>query len=98
MYRRRYSLAELTFQNEGGEMWLCMNDSFVSAVQDHSDPTRLVVRARRKEHLNRLFPNHEVIVTPNRDYAARVFVSREEFARVVTERIGGIDYDNFKDS
>ena len=79
-------------------MWICMSDGFVSAVQDHDDPSRLAVRARKREHLERLFPGHEIVTTPDRDYAARVFVSREEFAKVVAERIANIGYDNFKDS
>ncbi len=79
-------------------MWVCLNDAFVSAVQDHDDPSRLVVRARRKEHLERLFPGRVIVMTPDRDYAARVFVSRDEFASVMADRIEKIDYDNFKSS
>jgi hypothetical protein len=37
-------------------VWIAMTDSFVSAVQDRNDPSRLVVRARKAEHLERLFP------------------------------------------
>jgi hypothetical protein len=79
-------------------MWICCNDSFVSAVQDYHDPNRLCVRARKREHLQRLFPNAEIIKVPNTDYACRVFVSKKEFADLVTQRIEEIDYPNFKDS
>jgi hypothetical protein len=64
-------------------MWLCFSDSFISAVQDRYDPDRLVVRARNPEHLKTLFRDHELILAPDADYAARVFVRREEFTRVV---------------
>lgn len=36
-------------------MWICLNDAFVSAVQDRNNPNRLCVRARKREHLERLF-------------------------------------------
>lgn len=60
--------------------------------------TRPVIRARNPEHLRRLFPNHDVIITPRADYIARVFIQREEFNRVRTERVAEIRYDNFKES
>lgn len=79
-------------------MWIAFNDSFVSAVEDRNDSARLLVRARNPDHLKRLFPNHEVIVTPSADYIARVSVQREEFTRVLVERVADIRYDNFKAS
>ena len=79
-------------------MWVCLREGFVSAVQDRYDPGRLVVRARNPEHLKTLFPDDEIVLTPDADYAARVFIRREEFVRVVTQRISEIDYPNFKDS
>ncbi|WP_445504809.1 hypothetical protein [Microvirga sp. G4-2] len=79
-------------------MWICFNDAFVSAVQHRDDPNRLCVRARKREHLQRLLPDAEIIEIPNRDYACRVFVSKKEFAELVTRRINEIDYPNFKNS
>ncbi|WP_114944804.1 hypothetical protein [Microvirga calopogonii] len=79
-------------------MWICYNDAFVSAVQHRDDPSRLCVRARKKEHLQRLFPAAEIMEIPSRDYACRVLVSKQEFAELVTRRINEIDYPNFKDS
>src|SRR4051794_38523185 len=79
-------------------MWVCFNDAFVSAVQDKNDPDRLCVRARNRSHLEGLFRNAEIVTTPNADYACRVFVSKSEFVEIVTQRIFGIDYTNFKDS
>ena len=79
-------------------MWICMDNTFVSAVQDRGDPSRLVVRARSKEHLARLSPSKAVAITPEADYAARVFATKAEFAAVVTERIRAISYPNFKNS
>jgi hypothetical protein len=74
-----------------------MSDSFVSTVQDRNDPNTLVVRGRKAEHLKRLFPDREVVITPHADYMARVLVPRDEFVRVIAKRIEEIGYDNFKD-
>ncbi len=75
-----------------------MNDAFVSVVEDQHDPNRLLVRARDPEHFERLFPLEEVTIAPRADYIARVAVSREAFASMVTRKVGEIDYPNFKNS
>jgi hypothetical protein len=79
-------------------MWICMDNCFVSAVEDRDDPNGLLVRARKQEHLTRLFPSKPIAITPEADYAARVFVTKAEFAAVITERITAISYPNFKNS
>ena len=79
-------------------MWVCFNDAFVSAVEDRNDPARLCVRARKQEHLERLFPDIEVLQLPTTDYVFRVFVSKADFATLVADRIEHIDYPNFKNS
>jgi hypothetical protein len=79
-------------------MWVCFNNAFVSAVQDRHNPDRLCVRARKREHLERLFPNAEIITIPSRDYACRVFVTKPQFAELLARRVGEIDYPNFKNS
>ncbi len=79
-------------------MWICLTDSFVSVVQDGNDLNRMVVRGRRKEHLQALFPEREILLTPDADYVARILVTREEFASLVNRRITEITYDNFKGS
>jgi hypothetical protein len=79
-------------------MWLCLNDALVSIVQDRADPNQLWVRARRREHLRRLLPGRGIMSTPAGDYAWRAAVSKRELAGLVAERIGALDYPNFKDS
>lgn len=79
-------------------MWLCFNDGFVSAVEDRTDFDTLVIRSRRKEILNDLFGEENVLENAGTDYKYRVYVNREEFADLVRERIMNIDYDNFKNS
>ena len=56
-------------------MWICLNDAFVSAVQDRNDPSRLIVRGRKKGHLQSLFSGREILLTREADYAAQVSVT-----------------------
>ena len=37
-------------------MWIVMNDSYISAVQDRTNKMNLVVRARVREDLENAFP------------------------------------------
>lgn len=79
-------------------MWICFNDSFISAVQDRNDPDNLCVRARNRDHLAVLFPNEEIVEMPGTDYACRVFVNKAVLAELLIRRITEIDYTNFKAS
>ncbi len=80
-------------------MWLCFNDGFLSVVADKSDPTRLLVRARRKQDLvNVVGRDVQIVETPDRDYRWRTFIGLEQFKAVVGGRIEQVDYTNFKDS
>jgi hypothetical protein len=79
-------------------MWICFNDAFISAVEAEDNPNVLKVRARKKGHLKTLFPGKKIYTTEHTDYRHRVFVTRKAFARMVTDRIHELHYDNFKDS
>jgi hypothetical protein len=79
-------------------MWFCFNDGFVSAVQDRNNVNRLVVRARRLQDIENIFPDKNIIVGGSTDYNYRVFVDKTEFAEMVMDRISNINYDNFKNS
>jgi hypothetical protein len=79
-------------------MWFCFNDGFVSAVQDVKNKNLLVVRARRREHLENIFPDTKILVNAGTDYKYRVYIEKQKFALIVKERILDINYDNFKNS
>ena len=79
-------------------MWIAMNDGFISAVQHNRDPGMLVVRARNPDHLRAIFPGKRVHKRQGSDYAARVYVAKEEFSELLARRARGIDYPNFKNS
>jgi len=82
-------------------MWICLNNGFLSAVEDRNDHDFLMVRARRKEHLEAVFPEriNEIYTVPNSDYAYRISVSKKLFAHIISESIiNKISYPNFKNS
>ena len=79
-------------------MWVFTKTGFVSIVEHRDDPGRLLVRARTARHLRKLFPNHAVEKTPDADYPARVYVSRDELLQWLLKQGQGIDYTNFKSS
>ena len=79
-------------------MWLCFNNAFVSAVADSDDPDRLVVRARRREHLESVFGDEPIIVNAGTDYKYRVVADRRVFADLVHKAVMDVNYTNFKAS
>ena len=80
-------------------MWLCFNDGFLSVVSDQHDPSRLMVRARRKQVLSNVFGKDvEVVENAGSDYRWRTFIDRKTFAALVASRIDRISYTNFKGS
>jgi hypothetical protein len=79
-------------------MWLFVKDAFLSIVKYAEDPTALLVRARIKGDIERVFPNAKVKKTPSRDYLFRAVIPREEVAQAVARQAMQIDYGNFKDS
>jgi len=67
------------------------------------DPQTLLVRARIREHLERLCDAHaasglssEIITTPTHDYRFRLVIAKPTWSSVMTEMVEAIDYTNFK--
>lgn len=79
-------------------MWLLMNDSTLSIVNKNCAPDELLVRARKKGDIEKVFPAAEIKDGTGTDYRFRARVSRSEIAAAVAKRIMEIDYGNFKDS
>lgn len=94
------------------DMWLFTKHGFYSTVCARQgdgahgqpiDPSRIMVRARVRAHLDALkerFPGQigscEVHATRASDYAYRLFVDKTAWTQVVTALADEIDYDNFK--
>lgn len=81
-------------------MWVFLNNAFLSIVQDKNDPDRLMVRARLRGDLERVFPYraNEVSETPIADYRFRMSVERDEVQLMVDRAVRDITYTNFKKS
>ena len=81
-------------------MWIVMNDSFISAVEDRNNKMNLVVRARVREDLENAFPKlkNEIIESTDSDYKFRLFMAKQVLCGVMTTKIMNINYDNFKNS
>tara|TARA_B100001094_G_scaffold201103_1_gene195107 strand:+ start:3933 stop:4262 length:330 start_codon:yes stop_codon:yes gene_type:complete len=81
-------------------MWIVMNDSYISAVQDRNNKMNLVVRARVREDLENAFPSlkQDIIESTDSDYRFRLFMSKQFLCGVMNTKIMNIDYDNFKNS
>jgi hypothetical protein len=77
-------------------MWLFTTEGFVSAVAHRDQPGKLLVRARRSEHLRAIFGDVTVECTPHADYRFRAVISRAQWLAKVLAQAAMIDYDNFK--
>jgi len=87
-------------------MWIFLNNSFLSIVDNMDDPTgeTLLVRARFKGDLEAVFTDFssldllEVEETPDADYRFRTRLPRHCVASAIAQDILNINYPNFKDS
>lgn len=79
-------------------MWLMLSDSFLSIVAKDCARDELLVRARRRGDIERVFPKARVVRTPKADYLFRAVVKRSAVKKALAGEVGRISYDNFKDS
>jgi hypothetical protein len=79
-------------------MWIFTRDSFVS-ISEHPEESRLLqIRARIDGDIERLFPEAQVVETPDEDYRFRTAISRDRVAQAIALRIGHIDYQSISGS
>jgi hypothetical protein len=83
-------------------MWLAFNNAFVSVVQDKENNPNgkyLLVRARKRKHLQRMLgKSAKIVETPNRDYRWRARVKRDTLSWIMDWHCQNLTYTNFKDS
>ena len=79
-------------------MWLFLSDGFLSIVAHRSRPNHLLVRSRKRDHLTSIFPEADYFYLEYSDYPHRAVIERELVAKIISERLNDIDYDNFKNS
>lgn len=80
-------------------MWLFTKQSFLSIVSHRDRPNDCLVRARRREHIAKLFPKqaNQIFEDKEADYRWRLVVSKKQAAAVVGRYImDELTYDNFK--
>jgi hypothetical protein len=84
------------------KMWIMTTYGFFSVTQSQDDHNVLMVRARRREHIEKLqrafkvLKGLKVVDWPNRDYRFRLFVDRADWKKVMVGLIDDTDFSNFK--
>ena len=79
-------------------MWIGLNNGWLSIVEDYNDEERLLVSARKLEHITNTFPDCDYFKDSDADYPYRAFISRDVVAKVIADSVAMIDYPNFKNS
>lgn len=84
-------------------MWIFNREGFFSVVQDRENAKKMIVRARFEGDLEKVIKEMrwrsiKVEETLDADYAFRIRISRDKWAKYVAYSALMIDYDNFKGS
>ena len=79
-------------------MWILMNESYFSIVKNKNKKDSLLVRARVKGDIEKVFPKAHVIENAGTDYKYRTFLPKWVVSKAIKKSIEQIDYDNFKNS
>lgn len=79
-------------------MWISLNDCFLSIVSKDCARDELLVRARRRGDIDKIFPEAKVIVTDAADYQFRAVVKRDAIAAALAGEVARITYSNFKNA
>lgn len=79
-------------------MWIYLNNAFLSIVAHREQPENLLVRARVRGDIERVFPGCDVLETRTADYRFRSVIPRGEVARRLAELALDISYTNHKSS
>lgn len=78
-------------------MWIMLHDCFFSIVSKDCAPDELMVRARRRGDIEKLWPDAQVTEYTRSDYLFRAPINRADVITKISVEIDDIDYDNFKD-
>jgi hypothetical protein len=74
-----------------------LSDCFLSIVSDcRSD--ELLIRARRKNDIQRVFPKAKVKRNTSADYLYRAVIPRKDVALALANAVDDINYGNFKNA
>lgn len=79
-------------------MWVMLYDSFFSIVKKDCEPDELMVRARRRGDIEKLWPDARVTTYTKSDYMFRAAIKTVDVVAKMALEIEDIDYANFKDT
>jgi hypothetical protein len=79
-------------------MWLCLNDAFLSIVSKDCARDEVLVRARRKGDIEKVWPYATVKRDEFADYLFRAVITREAVGTALLGELERVTYANFKDS
>ena len=79
-------------------MWIQFNNAFLSIVENREKTIELLVRARVKGDIEKVFPEAGVFEDNNADYKYRAFIPKAIVAEKIMLKVTEINYDNFKNS
>lgn len=77
-------------------MWIMSPKGFVSIVRKDCPPGHLLVRSRRRECLEALFPDADVVENAGTDYQFRAVIPQLDVINVVSRELIELDYPNHK--
>lgn len=87
-------------------MWLFTVDGLISVTRSRLEPTKVQVRARSRETIERMAgrverfwaAHPEVIETPEADYRYRIIIEPGEWKALAVKLADEVTYPNFKDA
>ncbi len=79
-------------------MWIQFNNSFLSIVLNRNNQKELLVRARVKGDIEKIFPSAKVFIDESADYKFRAFLPKSDVVEKIMGKVLEINYDNFKNS
>lgn len=77
-------------------MWILLYDCFFSIVSKDCEPHQLLVRARRRGDIEKVWPNARVTEYTKSDYLFRAVIDKPDVIAALSVEIDDIDYGNFK--
>jgi len=77
-------------------MWVFLSNSFLSIVDKGGDGSTLLVRARKPEDIEKVFPEARVVTGKGTDYRYRARIAKDLVAARLAEEVRNIIYSNFK--
>jgi hypothetical protein len=78
--------------------WIMLSDCFLSIVFKDCAADELLVRARRRNDIGRVFPDAKVTKDTKADYLYRAVIPKAAVMAAIGAQIEAIDYPNFKET